>query len=329
MEVVVIDGVDYVKASQAAKRFKYTSDYIGQLCRGKKIDAKLIGRTWYVNPLSLTSHKTGRYSKSGSDEKTISNKEESSLVKINVEPVPRRDTIKILSDSNKLDSNFAKRIDWKPVKYEADASDLLPNLKMVDGSESKINVDIAESERLVVKEINKPTKLVADQLPTVSLAGSLKVFSIDDDFEEQDFDNTPKNIDISKEIEALDEVSHTKKDLRGIKLNLNSSEKNQKIIKEKEIPESKATYSVDINHSAFPVSFTPKRIVKRVNLEVPSQDVDEEASNTSLKWFFITLFFVSFLVLLSVVFVDIEVMVTEANYVTNFNFSTADFLDYF
>ncbi len=56
MEELVLNGVTYLKASAAARNAGYTSDYVGQLCRSKKIDAKLVGRTWYVNPDQLGTH---------------------------------------------------------------------------------------------------------------------------------------------------------------------------------------------------------------------------------------------------------------------------------
>lgn len=61
MEPVFLNGKEFVKASEAAKAHGYTNDYIGQLCRGGKIDAKLVGRTWYVNIDSLLEHRKGRY----------------------------------------------------------------------------------------------------------------------------------------------------------------------------------------------------------------------------------------------------------------------------
>ena len=57
----MIEGKEFVKASKLAKDFGYTSDYIGQLCRGGKVDAQLIGRSWYVELSSLHSHKDNRY----------------------------------------------------------------------------------------------------------------------------------------------------------------------------------------------------------------------------------------------------------------------------
>lgn len=63
MDTVDVNGVSYEKASLLAKEFKYTSDYIGQLCRAKKVEAQLIGRTWYVNRSSLENHRATKYGK--------------------------------------------------------------------------------------------------------------------------------------------------------------------------------------------------------------------------------------------------------------------------
>ena len=56
MKNVTLEGIDFVKASEVAKQFGYTSDYIGQPCRSKKINARLVGRTWFVNIPSLEAH---------------------------------------------------------------------------------------------------------------------------------------------------------------------------------------------------------------------------------------------------------------------------------
>lgn len=58
MDEVEISGRRYIKASIAAKKMGYASDYIGQLCRAGKIDGKRIGRTWYVDADSLVAHRS-------------------------------------------------------------------------------------------------------------------------------------------------------------------------------------------------------------------------------------------------------------------------------
>ena len=45
---ITLDGIDYVSSKRAAQIMGYTQDYVGQLCRGGKIEAKQIGRGWYI-----------------------------------------------------------------------------------------------------------------------------------------------------------------------------------------------------------------------------------------------------------------------------------------
>src|SRR3989338_8312611 len=57
---LLIDGKEYISAIRASKKIGYASDYIGQLCRSKKISGRLIGKTWYVEFPSLLEHKKNR-----------------------------------------------------------------------------------------------------------------------------------------------------------------------------------------------------------------------------------------------------------------------------
>jgi parallel beta-helix repeat protein len=59
------EGKEYISASRAAEKIGYASDYIGQLCRAKKIPGRLIGRTWYVDYAVLLEHKKNRGSAKG------------------------------------------------------------------------------------------------------------------------------------------------------------------------------------------------------------------------------------------------------------------------
>jgi hypothetical protein len=54
---LVMDGKAFISSAQAARLVGYTKDYVGQLCRAGKLDAKLIGRSWYVSEESITQHK--------------------------------------------------------------------------------------------------------------------------------------------------------------------------------------------------------------------------------------------------------------------------------
>lgn len=56
-EKIELDGKVYLSSTAAAKKSGYTKDYIGQLARAGKLDAQLIGRSWYIEEGSLKSHK--------------------------------------------------------------------------------------------------------------------------------------------------------------------------------------------------------------------------------------------------------------------------------
>lgn len=53
-------GKKYISASSAGKIFGYTTDYIGQLCRSKKVDGIMIGHFWFVSESGLIEHKKNR-----------------------------------------------------------------------------------------------------------------------------------------------------------------------------------------------------------------------------------------------------------------------------
>lgn len=52
-----LDGKMFISSERAAKIGGYTKDYVGQLCRGGKLESKMVGRTWYVGLDSLIKHK--------------------------------------------------------------------------------------------------------------------------------------------------------------------------------------------------------------------------------------------------------------------------------
>jgi len=60
MEVITLNGKEFVKASTAAREVGYTSDYVGQLCRSGSITAERVGRNWYVDREELREHKTDK-----------------------------------------------------------------------------------------------------------------------------------------------------------------------------------------------------------------------------------------------------------------------------
>lgn len=175
MEQVILDGVEYVKASAIAKQFHYTADYVGQLCRGKKVDARLVGRTWFVNPKSLTEHKKNKYSKHAVESESVAlNNEERESVKVSVQPVLKSKTSKYLS--TRPDLVESKRL---KVRYERDEENLIPHItKKVILPPKTIRIEQADAKKIRVDGVKTPYSFEADPMPEVALSGKLKVESI-------------------------------------------------------------------------------------------------------------------------------------------------------
>lgn len=56
-ETLVFEGKAFISSKRAARITNYTADYVGQLCRSGKINAKLLGRNWYIEEVSIRNHK--------------------------------------------------------------------------------------------------------------------------------------------------------------------------------------------------------------------------------------------------------------------------------
>lgn len=59
MDELTLDNKKYLSSKQAAKVTGYAKDYVGQLCREGRIDARLVGRNWYVLESSILEHRFG------------------------------------------------------------------------------------------------------------------------------------------------------------------------------------------------------------------------------------------------------------------------------
>ncbi|HYD92897.1 MAG TPA: hypothetical protein VEB18_00330 [Candidatus Paceibacterota bacterium] len=83
MDEITIDGKTYISSKRAAAIAGYAKDYIGQLCREGRVEARLIGRSWYVHEPSLRKH---RFDEEGArEDEIVETKEEDITEKTNIE----------------------------------------------------------------------------------------------------------------------------------------------------------------------------------------------------------------------------------------------------
>ncbi|KKT75025.1 MAG: hypothetical protein UW71_C0009G0015, partial [Parcubacteria group bacterium GW2011_GWB1_44_7] len=116
--------------------FGYTQDYVGQLCRSEKVDARRIGRTWYVCEKSILEHKKiyGVSEKKGL-ETTFSEEVKKLPVSGEKEIQPLKSTIPKIG-FGKIDESVIPIIrelpDISEFQYEKEAAPFLPKIGRAD-----------------------------------------------------------------------------------------------------------------------------------------------------------------------------------------------------
>jgi hypothetical protein len=255
MEAVIFDGKEYIKASVLAARFRYTADYLGQLCRGKKVDARLVGRAWYINLDSLMEHKGGRYKNLQVKEKAGKVAAKVSITTAAVATKPEQPTedqkrVMVTPVLKKPSSNYLSRIDVEPVlknktvkivrsdggvlsetsvRYEKDDYSLIPRINRAAVS-TEIPILPAEAEKLKIHKEPKKftvTDFKAEELPEVFLAGRVKVDGLPEAAEEANLEALEKESetsDITSKIKPVSDILQVKSRLVSLRKPLRVSE---------------------------------------------------------------------------------------------------------
>lgn len=158
------DGKKFISAKIAAKNFGYTSDYVGQLCRAKKINSRLVGRSWYVSEKDLIEHKNNHHLNSkipkyiilSKKDKIIQSKptlQEKNIKRISDERIPKVKKIELknaqIFKSRNLKSRIAEPGSNK-ILYIKDNEPLFPNIDK--------RFDFAATKRTVITSIDESIK---------------------------------------------------------------------------------------------------------------------------------------------------------------------------
>ncbi len=183
MKSITVDGKDYVKASVIARDLGYTADYVGQLCRGEKVDAQLVGRSWYVHEDSLREHKNGRYR---SNKKTAV-REVEKMVK--AQSAQNDESLSVAIHTTETDApqvGYANQSFYTRVKkvsvptYEEDTSGLLPETAAVQKS-GRVGVHLAGAHNIRVSSKNKAFDFNPTKRPKLTFKGNLTVREAEDE----------------------------------------------------------------------------------------------------------------------------------------------------
>lgn len=187
MEVLELNGVTYVKASSIARDLGYTADYVGQLCRAGKVDAQLVGRSWYVNETSIKDHKKSRYRSNAA--KTADALKSSLVNRIeDSSSVVRKSPVSVVSVKTETNDrlNFYDRSSEQKYVYVEDRTELIPTLKKRESSEESVSVEVrhADAKKVDVKKTNKPYRLEPTELPKIRFKGAVSIIEPEDKNEE-------------------------------------------------------------------------------------------------------------------------------------------------
>ncbi len=158
MDVLTLGEKKYVKASVIARDLGYTADYVGQLCRGGKVDAKLFGRSWYVNKDSIGDHKSTRYR--STQAKSVQ------AVRTHLEEVAKTEIPK-----RELGRSFFythSQLKASP-RYIADEAPLIP----AGAKKGSITVGLADAATVKIASSDDTYSFNAPKLPVVKFKGPL------------------------------------------------------------------------------------------------------------------------------------------------------------
>ena len=188
METIIDKGKTFVKATALAKKYHYTTDYIGQLCRKDKVEAKLIGRAWFVNEDSLINHKSDRYTATRSTEiiinKSVFSERDNLPVatRLEVRPVLSKTTHRSFSQNQApVTYNFKTHTADRVSTYSADSSELKPApLQVVAKRPILPTLPQKPAKIKVILDEIAVHRLAFEELPEVQLRGKLQIDSLDE-----------------------------------------------------------------------------------------------------------------------------------------------------
>lgn len=181
MKSISIDSIKYVKATDIARELGYTADYVGQLCRAHKVDAQLVGRSWYVSEDSIRDHKQTRYrSSKKASTKAISRS-------LHAEDSDSKESYKVpvVVEKQKDETQYAGQHFYKraPVvsksNYFNDETELIPE-GLTKNKTGRLSVSLADAQSVTIKSKSSGYDFSPVERQDIRFSGSLVVSEIED-----------------------------------------------------------------------------------------------------------------------------------------------------
>lgn len=117
MDEITIGDKVYISSKRAAKITGYAKDYVGQLCREGRVEARLVGRNWYVLESAIREHRFGAV-------------QESNAAAANFEEIPAEDRANT----------------WQKPTYIAESPSMVPELAQKPAQEPVSSPAIADMQ---------------------------------------------------------------------------------------------------------------------------------------------------------------------------------------
>lgn len=203
MKSISIDSENYVKATDIARELGYTADYVGQLCRARKVDAQLVGRSWYVSEDSIRSHKKTRYrntKKATTDTITqsLKTKDLDSQESFGVPVVVQKNG----NETKYAGQHFYSRTPVvKQSSYFVDETELIPE-GVAATKTGRISVSLGDAQNVKIKSKSKEYDFNPTPRQEIRFSGSLMVSEAEGEQLEAEED-----VEIQPEELSADEVS--------------------------------------------------------------------------------------------------------------------------
>lgn len=213
MNVLELNGTKYVKASSIARELGYTSDYVGQLCRSGKVNAQLVGRSWYVEDDSIRKHKNSRY-------RSTNAKTKQEITKIKNQS-KTEGIVSAQKTTAFATKHFYSKLHLQEGVYLEDQSDLIPTLKEKEYSSDQktpLEIQYEGAKSLQIKKRSDPYSMEASELPEIRFRGKLTIHDSGNITSDNSADATaqPHSKEGKKEKGNQQKTAHSKKRVRVV-----------------------------------------------------------------------------------------------------------------
>lgn len=166
MDEIIVNQIKYISSKRASAATGYAKDYVGQLVRQGKVDARKVGRSWYVNEGQILKH-AGRNESQSTNTVGVGGKASG------YSPAASK---LIVHHPHQIESTLKKS--WSDIKYLTDEGSILPISDKRDlDKASEISIYKATSSSLDSSAAQKIKILAHSKINTAQL--SVQVRTVD------------------------------------------------------------------------------------------------------------------------------------------------------